>query len=429
MNGKMVMQRVPVRCVLVAWASAALVACSSSEPAETAPAPLPRNTVDIGDNPISGISAELEADFNDGDLLFGTPLRRADGLGPLYTRSSCDSCHADDVRGPGLVSKMSVVEADGVTPAADQSMLAFGHTVHPLGVAGVYSAELKPTPILPPENQPDVKVTTRLGPPVIGRGYIEAIADSEIERVAAEQAARGDAIHGRVNRVAYGSEPNEDTRFHNYQKGQIVIGRFGLKARVATLDDFTADAFQGDMGITSPLRPVEFLNPDGLTDDDKPGVDVDYRSVNLRATYIRLLAIPARKTGAAGTALFAATACATCHVPSLATRPDYPIADLAGIDAEVYSDLLLHRMGSELADGLPSHPSVDGEADSFEWRTAPLIGLRFNRTLLHDGRARSIEEAVLMHRGEGSEANAAVDQFEALSATDRQTLLEFVEAL
>jgi CxxC motif-containing protein (DUF1111 family) len=229
--------------------------------------------------------------------------------------------------------------------------------------------------------------------------------------------------------VAYGSEPNDDKRFHDYQKGQIVIGRFGLKARVATLDDFTADAFQGDMGITSPLRPVEFRNPDGLTDDEKPGVDVDYRSVNLRATYIRLLAIPARKTSAAGKALFAASDCAACHVPSLATRPDYPIAELAGIDAEVYSDLLLHRMGSELADGLPSHPSVDGEADSFEWRTAPLLGLRFNRTFLHDGRASSIEEAVLMHRGEGSEANAAVDQFEALSDADRQNLLEFVAAL
>jgi CxxC motif-containing protein (DUF1111 family) len=429
MGGKVVMLTVRYRHAMLGWASAALLACSSSEPAEVTPTSLPTNTVDLPDNPLSGLSPELEVDFNDGDLLFGTPLRQADGLGPLYTRSSCDSCHANDVRGPGLVSKMSVVQADGVTPAIDQSMLAFGHTVHPLGVAGPYSAALKPTPILPPENRTNVKVTTRLGPPVIGRGYIEAIADSEIERVAAEQAARGDEIHGRVNRVAYGSEPNEDTRFHSYRKGELVIGRFGLKARVATLDDFTADAFQGDMGITSPLRPTEFANPDGLIDDDKPGIDVDYRSVNLRALYIRLLDIPTRKTSPAGAALFSSADCAACHVPALATRADYPIEGLAGIDAEVYSDLLLHRMGSELADGLPTHPNVDGEAGSFEWRTAPLIGLRFNRTFLHDGRAKSIEEAVLMHRGEGSEANRAVDAFEALSDVDRQTLLEFVEAL
>ena len=412
---------------LLSWAWLGCSGAESPAPADTLPSST--NTVDVFDAPIVGISSELEASFNDGDLLFGTPLRPADGLGPLYTRSSCDSCHAEGVRGPGLVSKMSVVEADGVTPAADQSMLAFGHTVHPLVVAGLNGSGIKPTPILPPDGQPNVKVTTRLGPPVIGRGYIEAIADSEIERVEAEQATRSDEIHGRVNRVAYASEPNEDTSFHTYQKGQSVIGRFGLKARVPTLDDFTADAFQGDMGITSPLRPVEFANPDGLTDDDKPGIDVDYRSVNLRATYIRLLAIPHRKTNAQGAQLFESTQCSACHVPALRTRGDYPIPELAGIDAEVYSDLLLHRMGNELADGLPSSASVDGAADSFEWRTAPLIGLRFNRTFLHDGRAKSIEEAVLGHRAPGSEANAVVDRFEALADSDREALLEFVEAL
>ena len=125
--------------------------------------------------------------------------------------------------------------------------------------------------------------------------------------------------------------------------------------------------------------------------------------------------------------MFASSECAVCHVPSLATRADYAIPELAGIDAPVYTDLLLHRMGPELADGLPS--DVDGEAGSFEWRTAPLIGLRFNRTFLHDGRAKSIEEAVLLHRAEGSEANAAIDRFEALSDADRETLLQFVEAL
>ena len=413
------------------WAVAVLVGslgCASSDATDEAPPFQPlTGTLDQVDQAVPGLSGSLAEDFEDGDLLFGTALRAGDGLGPLYTRSACSSCHTSGVRGPGLVEKMSVVEADGVTPAADQSMLAFGHTVHPLVVS---RGELPdPTPILPPRDQPRVKVTSRIGPAVIGRGYIEAIADSEIERVAAEQAERSDEIHGQVNRVAYGSEPNIDTRFHNHQKGEIVIGRFGVKARVATLDDFTADAFQGDMGITSPLRPTEFANPDGLTDDGKPGVDVDYRSVNLRATYIRLLEIPKRTLSEQGAELFAATQCATCHVPALRTRADYPIAELADIDAPVYSDLLLHRMGDELADGLPAKMDIDGEADSFEWRTAPLIGLRFNRTFLHDGRAESIEEAVLLHRGEGSQANGSIDLFEALSTDDRASLLEFVEAL
>jgi CxxC motif-containing protein (DUF1111 family) len=378
------------------------------------------NRGDHFDVPIARLDPELEAAFNDGDLLFSTPMRAADGLGPLYTRSACSSCHEDGVRGPAGVQKMSVVQADGVTPALDQSKLAYGHTVHPLPMG---------EGIVPPADQTDLKITMRLGPPVIGRGYIEAVADSEIERMAAEEAERDDGIHGRVNHVRYASEPNTDTRFGDYAKGQLVIGRFGLKARIPTLADFTADAFQGDMGITSPLRPEEFANPGGLTDDGKPGIDVGYDSVNLRAMYIRLLAIPARPADEAGAALFEASLCSGCHVPSLATRSDYPVPELAGIDAPIYSDLLLHRMGNDLADGMPAGPGTDGEADSFDWRTAPLIGLRFNRTYLHDGRAKSIEAAILLHRGPDSEANVALDQFEALSDPDRDALVAFVGAL
>lgn len=398
------------------------VACGGGDEAtatEGPPAELP--AVDAVDVPLHGLSAEWVAEFNDGDLAFGTPVREADGLGPLYTRSSCAACHDSGVRGPGLVQKMVMVEADGVTPAADQSELPFGFTVHPLTAGGGVS------PIKPPAD-PRVKVTERLGPPVIGRGYLEAVADGEIERVAREQADAGGAVHGRVNYVSYASQPNTDQRFHNYLPGDRVIGRFGLKARVATLDDFTADAFQGDMGITSPLRPNEFANPDGLLDDMKPGIDVSYESVNRRANYVRLLAIPARRGEQAGADLFGSTGCASCHVPSLRTRADYPVAALADIDAPIYSDLLLHDMGPKLADGMPKD-SIDGEAGSFEWRTAPLIGLRFNRTYLHDGRAKTIEQAILLHRDDGSEASASVDAFEALAPSERAALLDFVSAL
>jgi CxxC motif-containing protein (DUF1111 family) len=264
---------------------------------------------------------------------------------------------------------------------------------------------------------------------VLGRGYLEAVSDDEIERVEAEEATRDDGIQGRINWIRYASEPNVDTRFHAYQKGDLLIGRFGLKARIAALDDFTADAFQGDMGITSPLRPTEIPNPDGLTDDLKPGIDVSFDSVNLRAGYVRAIAIPRRQEDDAGAALFESSLCAACHVPTLHTRADYPIAALADIDAPIYSDLLLHRMGSELADGLPADPGVDGQADSFSWRTAPLIGLRFDRTYLHDGRAKSVADAILMHRGDGSEANPAADVFEALDADDQAALVAFVQGL
>lgn len=414
------------RLALALGSSLALGACGSSPGSDSTPGSLPSSSTalsDVFDVPLRDLPHELAARFNDGDVLFSTPLRDADGLGPLYTRASCSACHDGAVRGPGLVQKMSIVESDGVTPAKDQSALAYGHTLHPLTAGG------GKTPVLAPEDEPHVKVTTRLGPPVLGRGYVEAVRDDEIERVEAEQAARDDGIHGRINHVTYASEPNEDTSFHAFRKGDVAIGRFGLKARIPTLDDFTADAFQGDMGITSPLRPTEIPNPDGLDDDDKPGIDVGFDSVNLRALYVRLLAIPERRDDPDGAALFEQALCAVCHVPALHTRADYPIAALADIDAPIYSDLLLHRMGDTLADGLPADPDVDGQADSFSWRTAPLIGLRFDRTYLHDGRAATIADAILMHRGEDSEANPSIDAFEALDGADQARLVDFVSGL
>ena len=374
------------------------------------------------DVPVDGVTRELATLFGRGDALFGLPLRETDGLGPLYTRPSCGACHSEGLRGLGLVQKMVVVDADGVTPAADQSALRFGNTIHPLVAAGAL------TPVLPPDDA-RILVTRRIGPAILGRGYMEAIADAEIERVAAEQARRTDAIHGRPNHVAYASEANPDVRFHTHAKGDVVIGRFGLKARVATLDDFTADALQGDMGITSPLRPVEFANPDGLLDDRRPGVDVDAESVNTRAMYVRMVAIP-RRSGAraleegAGRAAFDAAKCSACHVPSLATRADYPLPMLAGIDAPIFSDLLVHDMGDALADGV-----TDGEAGPRDWRTAPLIGLRFGKTFLHDGRASSITDAILQHAGARSEADESARLFQTLDPAARAALRDFVGAL
>lgn len=370
--------------------------------------------------PLRGASAEQVERFKEGDALFNFTFRERDGLGPLYIREACAACHDGAGRGPGAVQKMALVEADGFTPAADQTALAYGHTVRPYAVAGAT------TPLSPPGELTQLKLSRRLGPPVFGRGYMEAVDDAEIERVAAEQAARGDGIRGRINRVVFHSKGNPDQPFHSYAEGDSgLIGRFGLKARVATLDDFTADAYQGDMGVTSPLRPVEPPNPDGVTDDKKPGEDVDLHTVNAVADYMRLLEIPEREPGhERGKQLFAEVDCAACHVPSLKTRADYPIPQLAGIDAPVYTDFLLHDLGPELADGL-----ADEAASSTAWRTAPLIGLRHVTEYLHDGRAKTVEQAILLHDGSGSEAAASVAAFRALSAEDRAALIEFVSSL
>jgi CxxC motif-containing protein (DUF1111 family) len=376
----------------------------------------PTTFVNAADVPINGTPGELVRTFDQGDTLFDLPFRAVDGLGPLYIRTSCGACHESGARGPGLVQKMSVVEADGVTASPDQSLLTFGHTVRRGLTAGAT------TPLVPPDDA-SVKVSTRVGPPVFGRGYIEAVAPSEIERVEAEQAARADGIHGRINRVVYSSQENPDTTFAAYRPGDAdLIGRFGVKARIATVDDFVADAFQGDMGLTTPMRPSELPNPEGLLDDERTGVDLDVDHVNQIADYLRLIAIPPRVgMTKAGAKLFADSQCGVCHVPSMKTRDDYPLAVLAGIDANIYSDLLLHDMGDGLADGM-----VDGQAGSRDWRTPTLIGVRFDKTFLHDGRTTTVEDAILAHDGEGAPAREA---FSALSSSDRQSLLDFVEAL
>ncbi len=398
----------------------ALSALTGCSPTEETTAPIESTLDNTSGLPLRGISKTSRELFDRGDALFERTQRNADGLGPLYVRAACVDCHRDDVRGPGLVEKISIIDADGITASMDQSKLPFGHSVRPYITAGAS------TPVLSPPGDPSVKSSRRLGPPVIGRGYMEAVLDSEIERLEREQAERTDGIHGRINRVTYASEANPESPLMLAKGDTGLIGRFGLKARIPTLDDFTADAFQGDMGITSPLRPLELPNPDGLTDDDKPGVDTTLDDVNDIASYMRMLAIPGRDLprDPTGAALFATTQCAVCHAPSLRTRPDYQVAELASIDAPVFTDFLLHDLGSALADGL-----AEGEATSREWRTAPLLGLRFNRVLLHDGRARTIEDAILAHDSEGSEAHASVALFRGLSQGEKAALLDYVGAL
>jgi CxxC motif-containing protein (DUF1111 family) len=389
--------------------AALLPACTDD--GETTP---PSTITNASDVPLDGLSGYDVDQFHRGDDLFDLPFRPIDGLGPYFIRTSCGACHAEGSRGPGLVQKMAIVDADGVTASPDQSALPYGHTIRQGLSAGAM------TPLTAPQI-PDVLVSIRIGPPVLGRGYMEAVSDAEIQRIAAAQAVRTDAIHGRIPMATFASVPSGDG-FSIYQMGDTVIGRFGVKARVATLDDFTADAFQGDMGMTTPMRPTELANPDNLTDDLRAGVDLDQEHVDRVAFYLRRIAIP-RRIGLTdrGAALFDQVACTDCHTPSLHTRADYPIAQLADIDAPIFTDMLLHDMGDGLADGM-----TDGGGDSKDWRTAPLIGLRFSKLYLHDGRASTVTDAILAH---GGEAAASIAAFNALSQADRDVLVAYVEAL
>jgi CxxC motif-containing protein (DUF1111 family) len=379
---------------------------------------------DPADQPLPGLDPRGLDLFVAGDGIFDLSFRRPDGLGPLYIRTSCAACHAEGGRGPGTVQKFQVLDEATMAPAKDAPEMAFGGTERPYTVAGATRPLLAPESVLPGHR---LVHSRRSGPTVMGRGYMEAVLDSEIERVAGLQATRTDGIHGRINRVVYRSQAQPGVAVPHSFGETNVIGRFGLKARVATLDDFAADAFQGDMGLTSPLRPDELVNPDGLKDDEKAGPDMTAEFVLTVAAYVRTIAIPPRGpalANTAGQAAFAQADCSVCHVPAMKTRADFPVAALAGIDAPIYTDLLLHDMGDDLADYL-----TDESAGPREWRTSPLLALRFQRAYLHDGRARTIEEAITKHAGPGSQANRSVEKFNALSADARAALLSFVQGL
>lgn len=377
-------------------------------------------STDPSDSPLDGLTGDLLDRFNEGDVLFEDVFRESQGLGPTYVRHSCGSCHADDARGPGIVEKMIIVEDDGITAAADQSELPWGHSARPQFAGGAA------TGVTIPDDIDDLMVTTRVPPAVFGRGYLAAIDEDELLRLVSEQEARGDAITGKINRVTFQSEANPEQDYHDYgPDSEGLAGRFGLKAQFATLDDFTADAYQGDMSITSPMRPSELNNPDGLSDDFLEGLDIDLETVNVTADYVRLLEIPERTIpDGTGAELFEDIECSACHPATLRTVVDYPVDLLADLDAPIYSDLLLHDMGEEAGDAM-----VQFDASSTEWKTAPLIGLRFLRSYLHDGRATTVEEAILEHAGPGSEANEVIEEFEALNEEDRLDLIDFVTSL
>jgi CxxC motif-containing protein (DUF1111 family) len=276
-----------------------------------------------------------------------------------------------------------------------------------------------------PEQLPiGVPMSRRLPPPVFGVGLIEAIPAEAILALADPDDLDHDGISGRPNWVAV----------HEYAGAGTLLGRFGRKAQTATLLEQTVEAYHQDIGITSDFRPLE--NPHGYASipiaSVDPVADPEIPSATVHAVvhYLRALAPPApgEMTPARerGRELFGSIGCAKCHVPTLRTG-GAPMAALSHRDVTLYSDLLLHDMGDDLAD-----QRADGGASGREWRTTPLWGLRLMEAfldgeafLMHDGRARSVEQAILLHGGEAVAVRAA---YSALSASDKAALLDFVRS-
>lgn len=371
---------------------------------------------DLFDAPLEGLTVDEQAAFVRGDTEFGRRFSAASGLGPVFNNVSCASCHSGDGRGR-LENSLRRIgsEADGFLAHVG------GPQIQDKAIPGAH-AELVPVGVV---------VSLRLPPPVFGAGLIEGIPEAAILALADSADANGDGISGRPNWVyshdyVPATEPNASAG--------VRIGRFGRKAQTATILQQTVEAYHQDIGITSEFRPAENRNPLSSLPteaaDRAPDPEIPASTVQAVVHYLRTVAPPAPGAATAsrteGETLFASVGCASCHTPTLTTGAN-KIAALAHKRVPLYSDLLLHDMGDALADNRP-----DGGANGREWRTTPLWGLRLMRQflngqafLMHDGRAATVEAAILLHGGEALKARTA---FGALAASARAALLDFVES-
>ena len=393
----------------IAICACALLAVGCGKLLTTEPAPGERF-----DQPVTGLDNGELGDFQDGQVQFRRAFAIAEGLGPIFNNVSCASCHSGDGRGrpENVLTRFS--------RGTDLALSEGGPQIQSRAIPGA-EAEALPA---------GVDVSFRLPPAVFGVGFIEAITESTILSYADPNDADQDGISGRPNWVV---PPTYVPATEPGGGSSPRIGRFGRKAQVSALMQQVVEAYHQDMGITSPQRASENVNP---LAPSSPGVDgagdpeVGGGEVNDVSQYLRMLAPPtpgewtdARRRGET---LFANARCTACHLPTTQTGY-HEIQAISGRNVAIYSDFLLHDMGDELADNRP-----DGDADGREWRTAPLWGLRIAREflngelfLLHDGRARTVDQAIRLH---GGEAAAARDAFLAMPADDRAALLNFVES-
>lgn len=351
--------------------------------------------------------------------------RSDDGLGPLFNEKSCAACHS----GKALAARLHV-DADGSVAArglvtrlgdADGAIdPVYGRQIQPRSVPGL-SSEGTVDYVVMPEHPTRILFTpafgplaaqtrmgARLAPPLVGIGRIGAVDEAALKAEAA--LAKPNGVKGRLHILADGR-----------------IGRYGWKAGAPTLEQQVADAFDLDIGLSSPLVPRPqgdctaaetacLAMPDGR-DAISDGEEISNQILALVTTYLDRLPAPQPPADSAGAALFAATGCADCHRPTLAKT--------GGGSVTLYSDLLLHDLGPGLDDGV-GEPGVA----SFEWRTPPLIALSLRQGedghYLHDGRAATLDAAIRAHGGEASQARVT---YSRLSDQDRSKLIAFLETL
>ncbi len=423
--------------------------------------------------PLPTLSDEENARFAVGNSFFRRNWVEApasttarDGLGPHFIARSCGGCHVQDGRGappdfrkglteppvallirlsvPGLGAHGGVVPdpvyGDQLNNAAIQGVQPEGQVlIRHQNIKGTF-ADGTPYTLRKPRYSlielaygplsPGAMLSPRIAPQMAGVGLLEAIAEQDILSNAATQGANIGPVKGKPNYV-----------WDDFAQA-MRIGRFGWKANQASVASQTAGAFLGDIGITSTQHPQETCTPtqkDCLAaPSGSKGMapEIDDRTLSDVIFYQSTLAPAARRnvgdrTVLRGQALFTQAQCSTCHRPSYTTgAPPFPrlsSAKVEGLKIWPYTDLLLHDMGKNLADGRP-----DYAANGQQWKTPALWGIGLisgvngHRRLLHDGRANGVLEAILWH---GGEAQAAQQQVLRLNASDRQALVAFVESL
>ena len=358
------------------------------------------------DQPLSGLSASELARFDQGRTIFEKvfdPI--VDGLGPLFNEVSCEECHEDPA--PGGTGDEVETHVSNVSGTSCDDLGAHGgvviqqHLTNRLATYVGYTSEPVPSEA--------VVVSHRSTPQVFGRGLLDVVSDAEILSRADPNDANGDGVSGRAHVLSDGR-----------------IGRFGRKATDATLLEFNAGAFQNEMGVTNPLAATEpqlvgttfdtFLDP-------TPEPELSLADLTLANDFVRFLRAPPQgavtQATTGGRELFSSVGCATCHVPTLSTGAS-PVKALNKKSVNAFSDLLLHDMGPALAD------ICRGGALPSEFRTEPLMGLGARTTFLHDGTSPTVEDAILRH---GGEATNARNRFSALKASQRSALLAYLATL
>ncbi len=358
---------------------------------------------------LPGLTKAQVAVFLDGKDDFEDSETEASGLGPIFNRTSCATCHNASATGgasPINVTRFGRMESGVFNPLA--------------ALGGSLQQDMEINSVLHEVVPPEANVVAhRNSTPLFGLGLIEAIPDQEILRNVRRTPL--DGVLGKVSQVA------------DAASGKMRIGRFGWKAQQATLLSFAGDAYLNEMGITNRLFPVEnapngntqlleqydtVVDPEDVVDPATGRGDIDRV-----ADFMRFLGAPPRlpltHSAAAGRSVFQNAGCAVCHVPLMITGPN-KVTALNQQEVWLFSDLLLHDMGT-LGDGI-----AQGTADVHDMRTAPLWGLRASAPYLHDGRAQSIDEAIKAHDGE---AKASKDRYLKLNKQQVQQLIDFLMSI